>query len=345
MSTEPAAALPPDPAPRAPAPAVAAAGASGGPRPRPRAMRVLVIAAPAAYVVALALVIVSWGLPLARDQLFLWLGLGLAAFSVTAWRGWGRMVLEWLPFFGLLVAYDYLRGAVSVAPSQAHVLPQIDVDKALGGGVVPTVWLQRHLWHPDYLHWYDYGAWGVYMTHFFAVWITAALVWRFARHRFRRYAVLTVLLTLAAFLTYWAYPAQPPWMVASLAPVDRIVPEVWGHLGVHTVESVYGNGGLVNTVAAMPSLHAAYPVMLLLFFWGAGWPVRVGLGLYALAMGFALVYGGEHFVTDILVGWAMAGAAFALVALMPWWDAPGRTARPARPRWPAWSRRAPSARR
>jgi hypothetical protein len=44
---------------------------------------------------------------------------------------------------------------------------------------------------------------------------------------------------------------------------------VWGHLGVSTVQSVYENGAMVNTVAAMPSLHGAYPLMLLLFFWSA----------------------------------------------------------------------------
>ena len=64
----------------------------------------------------------------------------------------------------------------------------------------------------------------------------------------------------------------------------------------------------------MPSLHAAYPVMLLLFFWGAGAAVRAGLALYAVAMAFTLVYTGEHFVLDILVGWAMTGAVYALVA-------------------------------
>src|SRR3954453_7900271 len=97
------------------------------------------IAAPVAYLAALAATTAAWGLPLARDQLFLWLGLGMAAFSVSAWRSWGRMLLEWLPFFGLLVAYDFLRGAVSVEPWQAHLLPQVDLDKALFGGSVPTV--------------------------------------------------------------------------------------------------------------------------------------------------------------------------------------------------------------
>jgi len=278
--------------------------------------RVLVLGAPALYLVALGAAIASWGLPVARDQLFLWLGLGMAAFSVSAWRSWGGMLLEWLPFFGLLVAYDYLRGAVSVAPTAAHVTPQIDADKLLFGGSVPTVWLQQHLWTPGHFHWYDYAIWGVYMTHFFAVWVVAALLWRISRERFRRYALLTVLLTVAAFLTYWLYPAQPPWIAGdgmTLPVVDRIVPEVWGQLGVHTIKSAYENDSFVNTVAAMPSLHAAYPFMLMLFFWPAGRLVRVLLGAYTLAMAFALVYGGEHFVADILAGWALAALAFAAV--------------------------------
>ena len=275
------------------------------------------VGAPALYLVALGVVIASWGLPVARDQLFLWLGLGMAAFSVSAWRSWGGMLLEWLPFFGLLVAYDYLRGAVSVAPGQAHVLPQIDADKALFGGTVPTVWLQHHLWTPGHVHWYDIAVWVVYMTHFFAVWVVAALLWRVSRQRFRRYALVTVTLTVAAFLTYWLYPAEPPWLAgggAALPGVDRIVPQVWGQLGVPTIQSAYENDSFVNTVAAMPSLHAAYPFMLMLFFWPAGKRVRILLGAYTLAMAFTLVYGGEHFVLDIFVGWAMAMAAYFLVA-------------------------------
>jgi hypothetical protein len=290
--------------------------------------RAVSIGAPAAYLIALGVVIASWGLPVARDQLFLWLGLGMLAFSISAWRSWGRMLLEWLPFFGLLVAYDYLRGAVAVAPLQAHVMPQIDVDKALFGGTVPTVWLQHHLWTPGQVHWYDYAVWGVYMTHFFAVWVVAALVWRVSRRRFRRYALITVTLTVAAFLTYWLYPAQPPWLAgggAALPDVDRIVPQLWGQLGVTTIQSTYENDSFVNMVAAMPSLHAAYPFMLTLFFWPAGKLVRILLGAYTLAMAFALVYGGEHFVVDILAGWAMALAAYALVVrALPTLRAPQR---------------------
>ena len=304
---------------------------------RPHVRRVLgrslVIGAPVVYVLALGITTVAWGLPLARDQLFFWMGLGLAAFSITAWRSWGLMVLEWLPFFALLVAYDFLRGAVSVPPELAHVAPQIDVDKFLFGGTVPTVWLQAHLWQPGHFHWYDYGVWVVYMTHFFAVWIVAALLWRVSRPRFRRYALLTVGVTLAAFVGYWLYPAQPPWLAGDhglIATTPRIVPEVWAHLGVQTDKSLYENGDLVNTVAAMPSLHAAYPFMLMLFFWGAGTRVRILLGTYTIAMAFTLVYGGEHFVADILAGWAMALVVFAMVTRALGWHESRRRA-PARP--------------
>jgi membrane-associated phospholipid phosphatase len=297
---------------------------------------------PLAYVIALVVVVVTEGLPLEHAQLFLWIVLGLAAFSVRAWRGWGRLLLEWLPLLGLLVLYDYLRGAAGVPGRQAHVAPQIDADRLLGGGQVPTVWLQHHLYDAGHLHWYDVAVWCTYLTHFFAVWIVAAVLWKVAHHRFVSYVALVVLLTLMGFLTYWLYPAQPPWLAGDLgeiAPVEKLVPTVWDQLGIPVAADVFETGdGLVNLVAAMPSLHAAYPAMLLLFFWEDGRRWRIGLGLYTLAMGFALVYGGEHFVIDILVGWLYAAAAFAAV----------RVARPAlrraRARAPARAWAAPTAR-
>lgn len=291
-------------------------GAGAGAGWRARAQRGVTLGAPAVYVVALCVTVLEWGLPVARDQLFFWLGLGMAAFSAGRPRRLARLVMEWLPIFALLVLYDLLRGAVDGVPEAAHRTAQQGFDTTLFGGDGPTVWLQHRLWDPAHLRPWDYAIWAVYMTHFFAVWTVAAVVWHRAHEHFRRYATLVVLLTLGAFLTYWLYPAQPPWLVANdghLPPVDRIVPIVWGHLGVHTIQSTYENGALVNPVAAMPSLHAAYPVLLLLYFWDAGRRVRAGLALYAAAMAFTLVYGGEHFFADIAAGWLMAGLVFVVV--------------------------------
>ncbi|MBA2517664.1 MAG: hypothetical protein H0V22_10190 [Solirubrobacterales bacterium] len=73
------------------------------------------------------------GLPLARDQQFVWLTSGLMAFSVRKWRSWPSLIAHWLPLFLLLVAYDILRGAVAVADAQAHATPQLGLDRALFG--------------------------------------------------------------------------------------------------------------------------------------------------------------------------------------------------------------------
>jgi hypothetical protein len=289
-------------------------------QPRRWPERVVTRGAPVVFLVAFGLSIATEGMPLARDKMFFWLVLGIAAFSVAAWRSWGIMLLEWLPLFALLVAYDYLRGAVSVTAEQAHITPQLDFDTWLGGGVVPTVWLQEHLFDPANLHWYDFACWVVYMSHFFVVWIVAAVIWKVAHHHYRRYATLAVLTTLAAFLGYWLYPAQPPWLAGDLGlmpHVDRVVPLVWGDLGVPAAASLFENGsGLVNMVAAMPSLHASFPFMLLLFFWPAGWWARIGLAAYTLAMAFTLVYGGEHFVIDALVGYALTLVCFGIVSVL-----------------------------
>ena len=120
------------------------------------------------------------------------------------------------------------------------------------------MWLQQHLWSSGHPHWYDFGVWAVYMTHFFVVWVVAAVLGAL-RAPLPALRLLTVVLTVGV-PAYWLFPAQPPgWQRRGMGPVDRIVPEVWDHLGVPTGQSVLENGDLVNTVAAMPSLHAAYP--------------------------------------------------------------------------------------
>ncbi len=88
--------------------------------------------------------------------------------------------------------------------------------------------------------------------------------------------------------------------------------EVWQHVGLKAATALFTHGSeFANNVAAMPSLHAAYPMLILLFFWSsARRPVRVLLVGYVLAMAFSLVYSGEHFVADEVAGWACAIAVY-----------------------------------
>jgi membrane-associated phospholipid phosphatase len=100
-----------------------------------------------------------------------------------------------------------------------------------------------------------------------------------------------------------------------IEPVTRVMAGMWDAVGIAPAKALFENHGeFYNQEAAIPSLHAAYPMLLLLFFWGAGRWARTGLIAYVLAMAFTLVYSGEHYVADILIGWLYAGGAFAVVS-------------------------------
>jgi membrane-associated phospholipid phosphatase len=278
----------------------------------------------------------GFGFPTGREVLTGWVLLFLWAACAGNTRLWGRAVIhDWLPLFAVLFAYDLLRGfapkvgatlahlptlqADLVNPSihaKAHLTEPISGDKLLFGGHVPTVVLQQHFYAPGHVHWWDVVAVPVYFSHFFVSLAVAVLLWALSYRLFRRYVWTLVTLTVLTLATYALFPAAPPWMAGlpanhALPDVARVVPDTLRALGGHTVNSAVERGAAYsNRVAAMPSLHGGIPMMLLLFAWPlvrARW--RVLLATYVVAMLLTLVYGGEHYVTDILVGYVYAAAS------------------------------------
>ena len=255
------------------------------------------------------------GVPSSRPQIFAILGLGLIASSAGEPKAWKRVARDWAPLYFLLTVYDMLRGFAGTWLSP-HSLQQIQIDQWLFGGIVPTVQLQHTFYTPGVAHLWDYAAFFVYMTHFFASFVVAAWLWRFAYPRFRRFAVLFVTLTFSAFATYALYPAMPPWLASresTLQPTAKIIDEMWAHVGLLDGAHVLSaTGHFANPVAAVPSLHAAYPMLLLLFFWKSAKRWRWLLVAYTLAMALTLIYTGEHYVIDIVLGWIYAVGVFVV---------------------------------
>jgi len=280
------------------------------------------VGGPAVFVAGSIVMFAVAGIPTAEDRLLVWLLFGLVAFSlVDARRLLPRLVLEWSPFIGFLLAYDLLRG-VADSVFAAHVYPQLHVDEWLFGGNVPTVWLQDRIWHGGAdLRWWDYAAWLVYLTHFFATFVVAAVLWRWAHDRFARYASMVAALAALGFTTYVLFPAVPPWLASergALEPTTRIVPVVWSHIPVERLSSLFEKGRhYANDVAAVPSLHAAYALLITLYLWRLvpAW-ARIVLAVYPVAMAAALVYTSEHYVSDCLLGWVYAAVAFVAVNAM-----------------------------
>jgi membrane-associated phospholipid phosphatase len=77
----------------------------------------------------------------------------------------------------------------------------------------------------------------------------------------------------------------------------------------HTYQAGMGLSG--NLVAAMPSVHLGVTTLMLLALWRT--PLRWASGAYLVAMSFAVVYTGDHYVVDVLAGMALGAAGWMMM--------------------------------
>lgn len=302
----------------------------------PRRSRRRRVLAMSLWAVAFAVYTVVGGLPL-TDPIgaFAWFWAAVIAWnSDRPWREHLRFARDWLPIVVLLVGYNVSRSFADNGATP-HAIEMVHADRAmfggLTGGVVPTVWLQQHLYHPRHVRWYDVLVSWVYFSHFIASLSVAVVLWVRSRARWAAYMRRYIFLSVAGLVTYFAYPAAPPWWAAQhglIEPVSRISTRGWELIGLHGAGNLLNKAQLgSNPVAAMPSLHTAFALFVVVFFFGTvakrWWPVLL---LYPLAMTFTLVYSGEHYMIDVLVGWVYVGLTFAAVGLAErWWSARRRS--------------------
>ena len=229
----------------------------------------------------------------------------------------GRYLLDFLPFAALIILYAECRGLAHVVHPVPHYLPQLRAEKFLFAGQLPTVDLQEWLWSGD-PRWFDRAILYVTRIHSIVPMSLAFALWLKRRALFYRFAVTFLTLSFAAALTFWLFPSAPPWAAAEKGLVD--VTKIGGsHVATSSVQT---GGGTIyrlihgNPYAAIPSLHGGYAFLIFLFVATLAWRAgrrRLTIGLAALypaLQSFAVLYTGNHYVVDLLIGFAYAGAAF-----------------------------------
>ena len=241
------------------------------------------------------------------DKLLVFLTFVFMAFG-QGWEFFKRMA----PFVALLLVYESFRGVADHLNAHVNYTFMIDADKILGLGELPTRTLQHWLWR-GHVQWYDFVIYVFYMLHFVLPFALALIVWKRRESQYWRYITAFLLVSFAGFLTFLAFPAAPPWLASDhglIAPIAHISSYVWQALGVHDFPSVY-NKISPNTVAAMPSLHAAYATLLALFSIKLfkGWQ-RWLILIHPFMIYFGTVYTGEHYAIDEVVGILYGVAAF-----------------------------------
>jgi len=231
----------------------------------------------------------------------------------------GKVYLRDFGLFAALVfLYSEMRGLAHIIQPEPFYTPQLNLDKWLFAGHVPTVEMQRWWWTGTF-QWYDHLLIDVAKLHFLIPPLLAFGLWMKRRALFFRFASAMLALSFAAALTFLLFPAAPPWAAGRtlLTPtVTKIDDSTWT-----SVSTSFSLSKIIasNPYAAIPSLHAGYAMLCFLFVASLVWRKRwrwfviVPAALYPLALSFARVYSGDHYVIDLLAGYVYAVAAFLAV--------------------------------
>jgi membrane-associated phospholipid phosphatase len=198
----------------------------------------------------------------------------------------------------------------------------IKVDRAIGRGELPTHKLQRALSRPGEVRGHDLALSLVHWSWFAVPHGTAAYLLLRHPERFPRAATAIAATFDLGLIVYWALPTAPPWYAAETGrtePVRRLMVESGEKFWKKLWQPLYG-GLEGNPFAAMPSLHFGTSVTAARVLCDVGrGPGALGWA-YALTLGFGLVYLGEHYVVDLVAGYALSevvrhGAPVAAPAL------------------------------
>jgi membrane-associated phospholipid phosphatase len=191
-----------------------------------------------------------------------------------------------------------------------HVRYPIRIDSLLGGGVPPTVRLQRALRNPTAVTPLDRAVAGIYASWFLPHLILGWILLHHPQFLPRAAGRLAATYHLTTPF-YWLIPTAPPWWASEVGgEMDGEVQRVLRHVirDLRNKPRSETDKAPGNPWGSMPSDHIAAAAITAM----ALSEMRVAYGAlgwsYVLLASFAVVYLGEHYLIDVLIGLAVAEA-------------------------------------
>jgi membrane-associated phospholipid phosphatase len=232
----------------------------------------------------------------------------LAVLVVPVGRARG-LVAAFVPYGAVWFVFTFLRSLADetvLAKTLNTKVPSFE--RWIFNGELPTIRLQSEFYTPDHLHVWDYYFTFVHWSYFLIPHTVALYLWWKHPARFRHFLSAMTILLIAGLVIYFLIPSNPPWMAPESvntpgAPtVLRIMEPIGNEVGGGLYQASYKVVGESNPIAAMPSIHFAITFLLVWVARDSGRRWTILAWLYAISMGLALVYLGEHYVIDIIVG-------------------------------------------
>lgn len=248
----------------------------------------------------------------------------------------GPFLRDWIPFVLLIFGYEYLRGIAGdiVAGGKAvwdmeraqlpgvHLEALIHMDEVLFFGHSPIRLLQDPLYELGNPRWWDFFALIMYSMHFVLPCAFAFVLWLTNKRRFWTFTLTFCFMTYVAFAFFLLFPAAPPWLAQAWGvesglwfPQNDVLAVIQPD-GFNTLDtySIWGNAS-PHPVAAMPSLHASFPWLVLLFAVRYYGYKGLWFLLYNVSLWFAVLYTANHWYIDVLAGMLWANISFFSVYL------------------------------
>jgi membrane-associated phospholipid phosphatase len=192
-----------------------------------------------------------------------------------------------------------------------HIQDLYNAEKALFGMTIEgKIITPNEFWLIHYKPWIDITT-GI----FYLCWIPVPLAFAFylfVKHKqlFLHFSLTFVLVNFIGFVLYYLYPAAPPWYMQQFG--TDFIPGTKGNTaglsrfdsitGLNVFHNLYSKSS--NVFAAMPSLHSAYPLVVVYFgFQKKVKPLTTVLfATVMLGIWFAAIYTSHHYVLDVLAG-------------------------------------------
>ncbi len=230
-----------------------------------------------------------------------------------------QFVLSFFFFIVFWILYDGLRVFPNYMINPVHIIEPYNIERMLFG-----IKQGDKVFTPnEYFNQMSNGLLDILTALFYLTWVpipfALALYLFFTnRKRMLQFTAAYLFTNLVGFLIYYSYPAAPPWYFSQFGDTVRLdVPanaagllKFDNLLGYPLFENLYTKNS--NVFAAIPSLHAAYPIVTW-HFAKKGVPTWFKWLIFIDIVGiwFSAVYTFHHYVIDVLIGGLVA--AFSIL--------------------------------
>jgi len=223
---------------------------------------------------------------------------------------------DWVVFLALVILFDSLRGyiyyLIQVLELDVYMQYVINIERTLLGDTLLINTLQHAWFDVNQISFFDKFMVMIHSSHFLLFLLIGCVIWIWNRKMFVYFKYGMLLIMYLGLAGYFLIPTVPPWMAAAqykmFPEIHRICTIVYNFTMPRMLEMFD-----TNPIAAMPSLHTAFPVFLSflsvkIYRWKG-----IFVCLYTVLVLFSIVYTGEHYIADILAGILLAAAVYLLI--------------------------------